>query len=74
MMGMADRNGDFKPFTKHEELATEDHTPSLKLDPHGFPLRPQPSDDPLGEMSRVLLRPLKKNSDGLQIHSIGADG
>jgi hypothetical protein len=21
---------------------------ALKLDPHGYPLRPQPSDDPLG--------------------------
>ncbi|MCJ1379825.1 hypothetical protein MMC17_002928 [Xylographa soralifera] len=48
---MADRNGDFKPSTKHEKSATEDQFHSLKLDPHGFPLRPQPSDDPLDPLN-----------------------
>jgi hypothetical protein len=36
---------------EHEQVASEksisDAGP-LKLDPQGFPLRPQPSDDPLG--------------------------
>ncbi|MCJ1393748.1 hypothetical protein MMC18_006624 [Xylographa bjoerkii] len=51
MLGMADSNYDFKASTKHEESATEDQTHRLKLDPHGFPLRPQPSDDPLDPLN-----------------------
>lgn len=31
----------------HNEHTKEDFT-SIKKDPHGFPLRPQPTDDPLG--------------------------
>jgi hypothetical protein len=37
-----------KDSTKHNETALSDRGAALKLDPHGFPLRPQPSDDPLG--------------------------
>ena len=32
----------------HEEEKTGQGLTALKLDPQGFPLRPQPSDDPLG--------------------------
>lgn len=48
---------DFKESSKHQETSV-DVVP--KLDPHGFPLQPQPSDDPLGETSGIasLLRPL----------------
>ena len=38
----------------YEEKAGEDVTktaPSAKLDPHGFPLRPQPTDDPLDPLN-----------------------
>lgn len=27
----------------------------IKLDPHGFPLRPQPTDDPLGASSSTFV-------------------
>ena len=52
---MGDCEVDFKESSKHEETFV-DVVP--KLDPHGFPLRPQPSDDPLGKTSRIasLLR------------------
>jgi hypothetical protein len=48
---MADRKDlevESKGSTKHNETASSDPSAALKLDPHGFPLRPQPSDDPLG--------------------------
>lgn len=39
-------------FESHENAAISDsslgHGANDKLDPHGFPLRPQPTDDPLG--------------------------
>ena len=43
-----DSEVDFKNTTKHDEAALSDSSVAPKLDPHGFPLRPQPSDDPLG--------------------------
>lgn len=38
--------------TQLEKASSKDSSQNvrLKLDPHGYPLRPQPSDDPLGEM------------------------
>ena len=48
---MGDGEVDFKESSKHEETSV-DVVP--KLDPHGFPLRPQPSDDPLGKTSGIL--------------------
>ena len=32
----------------HEERTKEDIV-AIKRDPHGFPLRPQPTEDPLGQ-------------------------
>ena len=52
---MGDGEFDFKESSKYEETSVD---VVLKLDPHGFPLRPQPSDDPLGKASEIshLLR------------------
>ena len=47
---MGDGEFDIKESFKHEETSV-DVVP--KLDPHGFPLRPQPSDDPLGKTSGI---------------------
>lgn len=33
----------------HEEGSSSSQERQVKLDQHGFPLRPQPSDDPKGE-------------------------
>lgn len=37
-----------KPVAEMVEYAPED-SGTLRLDSQGYPLRPQPSDDPLGE-------------------------
>jgi hypothetical protein len=41
-----------KPVIEMQEYASEKGADSeiLKLDPYGYPLRPQPSDDPLGQI------------------------
>jgi hypothetical protein len=44
---MADLKIDHKDVHEHEE--TVKHDQPLKLDPHGFPLRPQPSDNATGK-------------------------
>ncbi len=38
----------------HSDKEVGDPSPALKLDPHGYPLRPQPSDDPLGAYTALL--------------------
>ena len=48
MANMKDSEVEFKSSTKHDEAALSESSTAPKLDPHGFPLRPQPSDDPLG--------------------------
>lgn len=40
-------DGESKTSVTHDEKLG-DSSLNLKLDPHGFPLRPQPTDDPLG--------------------------
>ena len=41
----------------HDERHDSAQERSPKLDQHGFPLRPQPSDDPKGEKDSNLHRP-----------------
>jgi hypothetical protein len=44
-------DGEFKyQLSQEEKVLQKDSNQDgiLKLDPHGYPLRPQPSDDPLG--------------------------
>ena len=47
---MSNSQVEWKTSNPDEENTNSENGPdhSLKLDPHGFPLRPQPSDDPLG--------------------------
>lgn len=45
---MPDTEGDYKP-TAIEAETIDWAAAGLKLDPHGFPLHPQPSSDPRGE-------------------------
>ena len=46
---MTDVEADIKEgVIEHDENSPEGSSHALKLDPHGFPLRPQPTDDPLG--------------------------
>ena len=43
----------------HEFALPSPHSSSnrpLKLDPHGYPLRPQPSDDPLGKRRKFKIK------------------
>lgn len=37
-----------KGMSEHGEDVKSDSNSSLKLDSHGYPLRPQPTDDPRG--------------------------
>ncbi|KAH8802957.1 major facilitator superfamily domain-containing protein [Xylogone sp. PMI_703] len=47
---MSPQNVEFEvAVVEHEPALQPDKHPTLKLDPHGYPLRPQPSDDPLGK-------------------------
>lgn len=44
-----DSASDAKQTTgQYEDKAAKEMGGALKLDQHGFPLRPQPSDDPFG--------------------------
>ena len=53
---MADVDEKLRSFSEHEDAAGTPPITTLKLDQHGFPLRPQPSDDPKGEILEVLTR------------------
>ena len=44
---MTDAEVEKQEVTVHDEKSV-DSSPALKLDPYGYPLRPQPTDDPLG--------------------------
>jgi hypothetical protein len=48
-MSLPDVESKYK-ISQEEKVPASDsiHDAGLKLDPHGYPLRPQPSDDPLG--------------------------
>ena len=46
--------GDYKQDAKHAEGVDAYAAGSPKLDPHGFTLRPQPTDDPMGTSIPVL--------------------
>lgn len=61
-MGLASDDTESKASAVTHEFAP-------KLDPHGFPLRPQPSDDPLGQTSTIAMQVL---ANGAQIPCIGA--
>lgn len=50
---MADTEYLEKAGAKHDENGNYANEVSLKLDPHGFPLRPQPSDDPMGKWTKI---------------------
>lgn len=41
-----------KSASEPGEIEKTDSRSTLKLDPHGYPLRPQPTDDPRGENTR----------------------
>ena len=47
--GGVDAEYEFASEGKTTPKEGSEHAAAPKLDPHGFPLRPQPSDDPLGE-------------------------
>lgn len=49
MSDTTDPEKDVKDTSKHQEVTAQSPAPSPKLDPHGFPLRPQPTDDPKGQ-------------------------
>ena len=38
----------------HDELDGADKATGLRLDPHGYPLSPQPSTDPEGNCASIL--------------------
>ena len=52
---MADTEIESKPNAIHDSDSINKKPVSLKLDPHGYPLHPQPSDDPLGESTASRL-------------------
>lgn len=51
MVDMQDAEVEFMSSTNHDEIAWSDSSVVPKLDPHGFPLHPQPSDDPLDPLN-----------------------
>jgi hypothetical protein len=48
MADMEDLEVKSKASAGHDEIAVSSSNLAPKLDSHGFPLRPQPSDDPRG--------------------------
>ena len=66
-------------YAKEEVLSTRESVESptvaskgerhLKLDPNGFPLRPQPSDDPLGMSQSLDLVLLLEGPAGCEVLS-----
>ena len=52
---MADTDYLEKTGAKHDENGIYANEVPLKLDPHGFPLRPQPSDDPMGKLIKIYV-------------------
>ena len=49
-MSDSDPEKDSKNGVQHEEHDPTTSGREAKLDPHGYPLRPQPSDDPMGTL------------------------
>ena len=70
---MSEAKEDFKNAVELQEDNSSLGVADLKLDRNGFPLKPQPSDDPLGKQQ--LLQKSTAVTDELdQILSIGASG
>ena len=69
---MAETKDDIKQTEESGDRSLDD-LGALKLDQNGYPLRPQPSDDPLGK--RILSNIWTYTSNlRLQIRSIGTSG
>jgi hypothetical protein len=66
-LNMSTPTTDLKSSDFHDEHTKEDIAP-FKTDPHGFPLRPQPTDDPLGWCLKWLFT---DNADFSKILSTG---
>jgi hypothetical protein len=61
-----------KSIVDQDEKGTQNDLPP-KLDPHGFPLRPQPTEDPLGE-STTHIDCQRRDSNGAKTLLIGHTG